>query len=361
MAEIPTLQELKDQFLSDLESETGKSAPLLPVSVWRVIATAVAGIAYLIYKYGEWITRQIFVLTADEESLLARGAEYGLFPTESREFVGSATVTGTNGTVIPIGKRYTAGQFVYQVSLGSTISAGVATVQIEALTLGEEPSLSVSDTLTEASPTAGLDPVITVSAIVQSGQDSESLENFRNRVDIRQKQPPQGGAVADYVLWSLEVPGIGEAYPSRPSPGFINVYPLTNDPDPVNRIPDLTKRNEVLAYVSSTRRRPLNDAVSVLAFTEFEVAVAISNLVPNTAETRNRIQTAISDYLWSRRPLLYDDDPAPRNQISLSDCYTLAGLAGARSVTVAITSSGKTFPYTLLASEISKPGTFTFS
>ena len=204
-------------------------------------------------------------------------------------------------------------------------------------------------------------PTVTVSAVTQTGQDPEDIEIFRRRVDTRQKQPPQGGSVSDYILWSLEVPGIGEAYPSRPSPGFVNIFPLTDDPDPENRIPDSGKLTELQTYVSDPRRRPLNASVSALAFTEFPVAVAVSNLVPNTAEIRTAIQDAISDYLWQRRPLIYLDDPSPRHQISLSDCITLAGLAGARSVSISITASGKSFPYTLEPSEIPRPGVFTFT
>lgn len=361
MATIPTISEIKNQILSDIESETGKDAPLLPVSVWEILATAIAGALYLFYKYSDWVRKQIFVLSADEEAVVARGAEYGLFQIAAQIFIGTAEATGVDGTEIPVGKLYTKGPFVYQNTELATIEAGIASLTLEAVDTGEGPSLSVDDTLEEVSPTAGLDSSVTITEIVQTGVDEEDIEAFRNRIDFRQKTPPQGGSAPDYIQWATEVPGIAEAFPFLASPGFVNIYPLTNDPDPVNRIPDSTKLSEVTAYCSDIRRRPLNSNVSAQAFTEFEVDVAVTGLVPNTADIRSKITTEIENYLYSRRPLVFPDDANPKNSVSKSDIVTIAGLAGGRSFDLTISSSGKSFPYTLLDNELPKPGDITFS
>ena len=361
MASIPTITEIKEQILSDIETATGKTAPLLPISVWSVISTALAGALYLVYKFIDWTRKQIFVNTADYEGLILIGQEYGLFPNVSQEWRGTASITGTNGTNIPIGKIYTRGNFAYQVTVLATISSGSATLVLESLTSGSEPNLIATDILTESNPTVGLSSTITIATITQSGRDEESIENFRNRISLRQKFPPQGGSVSDYVQWTLEVPGISEAFPFLDSPGIIYVYPLLETTNPLARIPDNSKLTEVENYLNSYPLRPLNANINTSAFTEITINVAVSNLQVDTPALRATIESEITDYFFSRRPLLFPNETEPKNNISVSECITLATLAGAKSLGITLTASGKTFPYTLDDDELSKPGTFSWS
>jgi uncharacterized phage protein gp47/JayE len=361
LASIPTITEIKEQILSDIETATGKTAPLLPISVWSVISTALAGALYLVYKFIDWTRKQIFVNTADYEGLILIGQEYGLFPNVSQEWRGTASITGTNGTNIPIGKIYTRGNFAYQVTVLATISSGSATLVLESLTSGSEPNLIATDILTESNPTVGLSSTITIATITQSGRDEESIENFRNRISLRQKFPPQGGSVSDYVQWTLEVPGISEAFPFLDSPGIIYVYPLLETTNPLNRIPDNSKLTEVENYLNSYPLRPLNANINTSAFTEITINVAVSNLQVDTPALRATIESEITDYFFSRRPLLFPNETEPKNNISVSECITLATLAGAKSLGITLTASGKTFPYTLDDDELSKPGTFSWS
>jgi uncharacterized phage protein gp47/JayE len=361
LASIPTITEIKEQILSDIETATGKTAPLLPISVWSVISTALAGALYLVYKFIDWTRKQIFVNTADYEGLILIGQEYGLFPNVSQEWRGTASITGTNGTNIPIGKIYTRGNFAYQVTVLATVSSGSATLVLESLTSGSEPNLIATDILTESNPTVGLSSTITIATITQSGRDEESIENFRNRISLRQKFPPQGGSVSDYVQWTLEVPGISEAFPFLDSPGIIYVYPLLETTNPLARIPDNSKLTEVENYLNSYPLRPLNANINTSAFTEITINVAVSNLQVDTPALRATIESEITDYFFSRRPLLFPNETEPKNNISVSECITLATLAGAKSLGITLTASGKTFPYTLDDDELSKPGTFSWS
>ena len=51
MVTIPTIAEIKADILADIESSDTTSS-LLPVSVWDILATAMAGAQYLLYKMG---------------------------------------------------------------------------------------------------------------------------------------------------------------------------------------------------------------------------------------------------------------------------------------------------------------------
>lgn len=361
MASIPSINDIKDQIISDIETATGKAAPLLPVSVWTVISTALAGALYLMYKFIDWTRKQIFVSTADYEGLLLRGEEYGLSPLVSREWRGTASITGDDGAIISVGKQYYKGNNSYQVIEQATISSGTATLKLEALNFGSLSNLIQNDIITEVNPSVGLNQNITIQTVSQVGVDGESVENFRNRISQRQKLPPQGGSVNDYIAWTLEVPGIGEAYPTLNSPGIIYIYTLLETDDPADRLPDSSKNLEIENYLNSHPLRPLNSNINVINFTEITINVGISNLQVDTPALRATIINEISNHFYSRRPLIFPNDPEPKNNISVSECITIATLAGAKSLGLTLTASGYSFPYTLDTNEIVKPGTFTWS
>ncbi|MCG8480457.1 MAG: baseplate J/gp47 family protein, partial [Spirochaetales bacterium] len=109
MTRIPTIQEIRDQILADIEAASGASAPLLPRSTWRIVATALAGALALVYRFGGWVRRQIFIATCDAAALSERGGELGLVPKAAVAWRGTARVTGIDGTTVPAGRLFRAG------------------------------------------------------------------------------------------------------------------------------------------------------------------------------------------------------------------------------------------------------------
>lgn len=122
MITIPTLAEIRDQILSDIESATGQSTPLLPKAVWRVLAAAMAGALVLLYRFGAWAYRQIFTLTADEEGLYNKAAEYGMTRAPAVQWIGTATATGDDDTVVLAGTLWSYNNYVYEVQSAVNIS-----------------------------------------------------------------------------------------------------------------------------------------------------------------------------------------------------------------------------------------------
>jgi uncharacterized phage protein gp47/JayE len=337
MSSIPTVQEIKEQVLSDIESELNGETPSLPVSVFEIIAVAIGGALYSVYKFGQWIRRQIFVITADDDAVLERGNEYGLTPTPATKGLFQATLTGVDGTVINSGEIFTKGNFAYETTNLAVISGGVATVTFEPLLFGSDSNLLVSDELELSTPIIGLDNIATITQVIVSGSNQESINDFKQRIINRQQTPPQGGSVPDYVQWSTEVPGIVEAFPFRVAPGNIVVYGITNDnTDETTRIPDSSKRTELETYLNDPKRKPMNDNVTVQAQTNVGFVVTGQNLVPNTGELRTAIENAIFSYLLSRRPNLYPDATLRLDNITESDIYAIASLSGARSVELSV-------------------------
>jgi len=355
----PTTNEIRDQILADIQSGFGLSDPLPPRSVWGVLATALAGALSLVYRFAQWARNQIFTQTADREQLLKRGREYGLSPIPAQEWRGTVEATGSG--VITAGTLYTAGDYVYEVTLSETIS-GTTSVEVRALDAGSAANLSAGDTVELSSPLAGVDREATVASTTQTGEDAESTELFRARLLQRQQNQPQGGAIPDYIVWATEVPGIAEAHVVQPSPGFVNVYPLTDDPAPANRIPSGAKLTEVTAYLQDPRRKPLNSTVNALAATELDFDVDIADLIPNTVTVKTAVESAIESYMYERRPRQYSNEPDARDVVSAALLTKIAIDAGADVATVTLKNAGGSTitDYELQGGELARLRTLTW-
>jgi uncharacterized phage protein gp47/JayE len=357
---IPTIEQLRNQVLTDIQTGLGLSTPLPSRSVWGILATAIAGVLHLVYRFGLWAYNQIFTSTADEQALLLRASEYGLTRTPAQSFRGTITATGVNDTQIPSGSLFQANGVVYATQSLQQISGGTATLTIESLEPSRLSNREIGDILTLVNPIAGIDNQATTASIIQTGEDSEPIEDFRLRLANRQAFQPQGGAIPDYVLWATEVPGISEAYPNQPTPGVVNVYPIATG---TVRIPTSGKLTEVTDYLNEDIRRPLGPVtIQALAFTDVEFDVDISGLQPNNAQTQSDIEQALETYFLSRRPQIYTDEVNPRNVISQSDVTREASQAGAQIATVVLKNAGGTpiSSYTLDPNELSILRTLTW-
>lgn len=359
---IPTIAEIRDQILTDIQSGLGLDSPPLPRSAFGILATAVAGALALVYRFAAWVERQIFTQTADRDALILRGNEYGLAPTPAQPWQGTATATGTDGTTIPLGTLYQISGTAYRVTEEEEIS-GSTTIKLEALEAGDAQNRDNGDEVKLVTPISGVDRTATIASTTQTGEDAETTEAFRARILQRQQNLPRGGAFPDWIRWTTEVPGVAEAKVSRPAAGSVNVYPILDEPDPENRIPDGAKLDEIEEYITDPQRAPIRAAaVSVIAPTEVEFDVDIDDLSPDTTSIKTAIEDAIEAHLYSRRPKQYSDESNPADVISAARLSAIAVSAGAEVATVTLkNASGDTITdYTLDIDELAKLGTLTW-
>lgn len=364
MVTIPTIAEIRDQILDDIES-ANTSKVLLPKAVWRILATALAGVQYLAYKLSLWLYNQIFTLTMDEAALILKASEYGIVRTPATIWKGTGTATGTDGTVIANGKIATYNNYAYEIITGGTISGGTATVTLKSLTAGDDLNRDNADELNWSTPQTGLDSVLTIASTTQEAEDEETIAALRIRLLNRQRNQPQGGAYADFIGWALEVARVAECFVDRPTPGYVNVYPLTDEADPVDRIPSAPKLTEVEDHINNDHTYPFGRPCNALAMDELAFKVDFSNLSPDTAGLRILIETATDDYLYSRRPQQYSDDPDPINEVSAGEIVGQAIAAGAKQITVVLKNAGDVdisdTGYELEIDELAEPGAYAWA
>jgi uncharacterized phage protein gp47/JayE len=361
MITIPTITQIRDQIIADIEAKIGQTVPTLPRAFFRVLATALAGVVALLYRFGAWVYDQIFPSTADAEALTRTGEQYGIIRGAAVAWAGTATATGASDTVIPVGTLWQADGVVYRQSAAAAIVAGSATISLEALTTGDATNLANASLVSLVTPLAGVDTDATVASTATTGEDAEALETYRARITQRLQQRPQGGATPDYVGWALEVAGIVRAFAFRTDAGEVTVYPLVALTGA--RIPDAAKLAEVEAYLQPTSRRPLCANVYAAAMTERVITPTITAVQPDNTTTREAVEAAWAAYLLRAFPAQYPDQADQTNIVSLAGLYAEALGAGARSITLTMTIDGvpgAIEAYTLLDSEIVKLGTVTW-
>lgn len=292
----PTFTELVDRIQNDFQSRLSLSTPILRRSMVWVFARVYAAVAHMIYAALQFLADQIFPDQSEADYLERHAALYGISRVAATFALGSVTITGTNGTLIPTGTiLQRADGTQYATTADGTIAAGTVTVPVTCRTAGTIGNTAVSVALTFESPVAGASSsgVVAAGGLV-GGLDTETDAALRARLLLRLQQPPMGGADSDYEKWALEVAGVTRVwvYPLELGPGTVTVR-FVRDNDPTI-IPDAGEVAAVQAYLDA--RRPVTASVTVVA----PVAVPRNftiDLTPDTTAVRAAVQAELEDLL----------------------------------------------------------------
>lgn len=287
--ETPSLPVLVDRTQSDLTSDA------LRRSDAQVLARTLAGTAYGLYGYLDWIAEQILPDRADEETL-ERIAQLRLGqprkPAQPAE--GSVSFQAAAGAVLDVDVVLQAGDGrTYRVTTGVTTVAGLNTTTIEAVDAGTLGNADTGLALTLVQPVAGVTNAFTVlTPGLSGGIEKESVEALRARVIRSYRVIPHGGAADDYETWALEVPGVTRAWcrGNYLGPGTVGLFIMRDDD--IDPVPNPTQLAEVKAYIEPLR--PVTAEVYVLAPTEQPVLYSI-HPVPDTTAVRAAITANLVD------------------------------------------------------------------
>ncbi len=382
----PSTADVSALIIAQLEGSLSQTIPLLPKAFCRVLAKVLSGVVVLLYKYASWIFLQLFVAHASIEWTTILGkpirplVEWGRLvgagdPADAVRAEHTIAVTVTNqsgdlkaGTFLVWPDAGVTYQVLYPVPLNATtVQARVRAVSDQdggdgAGAIGNAPASTVFE-FSESPPNVGRE-VTVVSTLVQ-GVDAESADEYRAHVIQLFQTPPQGGAYADYRIWGLDVTGIVRVYPYKGDPGEVDVYveasvASSGSADGIPTGPQLTA---VLASINQPNRRPVNDAVNVLAITRAAQALTITGLSPATAALKAKIEGGLQEFLRTREPYIEGLSVLPR-----TDRITEADLGGIVQAIVSadggtvttITRSGGA-DYTLANGQKAKLGVVTYA
>lgn len=316
----PTLTEITSRIQNDLTTRLTLTGAALRRSVVTVLSSVLAAAAHLLHGHLDYLAKQLFPDTSEADSLVRQAALFGLTRIAATFATGTATVTGTNGTVIPAGTvLQRADGAHYSVNADVTIASGTATLTLTALVAGVAGNVDVAGVVTFVSPIAGVSGTGTVATAVSGGADAETDDALRTRLLARMKQAPHGGNALDYVTWAMEVAGVTRAwsYSQELGAGTVSVrFVRDNDGSGAAIIPDAGEVTAVQAYIDA--RRPVTAAVTVVAPIADTLNFTI-HIVPDTTDTRAAVTAELTDLL--RR------SAKPGGTILLSQIRTAVGVA----------------------------------
>ena len=116
------------QIIARVTEDLGPSASLRR-SVERALSRAIPGVSHSLHGHLDWASRQAIPITADDENLAGWASLFQIFRKQPTQGTGTASGTGSNGTVIPAG---TSGQLddgtEFTTDADATVASGVVTV-----------------------------------------------------------------------------------------------------------------------------------------------------------------------------------------------------------------------------------------
>lgn len=334
MIQIPSFSQLYDQVKADIEAELGVILPTFGQSLLRVKAAVLAMQLKLFYLALALVQKNIFVDTADPESIGGTLERFGRVKLGRNPFAAVqgqylVSVTGTNGSVIPAGTTFKSDDSalnaakIFQLDTAFTLVGTTGNITIRALEAGIESKLQSGDTLTATAPLSGVNASVEVVSESVQPLAQEDIEEYRQKAIQAYQLEPQGGAASDYIIWSADAQGVRKAYPYARD-GFsneINLFieatiadstdgrgtpgvAILNDVEQVIEFdPDTTKP------LTERGRRPLGlFKANVLPVTPLPVDIEIVSYQGLTAEKQTQIFAAINSALADVRPFVAGAD-----------------------------------------------------
>lgn len=300
-----TPQSLEDLVTSQIRAFSanleGADAALL-VNNLRPVAKNIAGGLYELQLAMAKASDQIFVLTCEAGYLDRHGA--GLKPPLARKSAAKATggvsVTSTGAIALATGAvlaRSDGAQFVVEAGIALS-AAGNAVVRVSALTPGSSSNTAAAAALSAVSGLTGPASLAVNADGLGGGADAEEDEAYRARLLFAKAYPEHGGAPADWLRYTLAVPGVTAAYidPLAAGRGTVVVYPVFGLTRP-SGIPTETER--LLVKSALDLARPGAGLPVVRAATAVPVNVTISGLMPATPEVRSAVAAELA-YAFAR-------------------------------------------------------------
>ena len=287
--ERPTLKTLISRIEDDAVSRIGVSQ--LRRSNANVFSRVLAGAVHGLYGFIEYISKQCFFDTAEDQYLDRWSSIFGVKRKAATKASGTIKFSYSGEQVtIPTGTVLQSEESVRYKTTSAVDSDGVASV--EAVEAGEAGNQTAGDILTLVSPIVGVYSEATVVGLA-GGADAEDDESLRARLLSRARETPAGGAKADYVQWALEVAGVTRAwcFPEEDGEGTVTVRFVCDDSSPI--VPDETTLQKVKDYIDE--RRPVTAHLSVEAPTLVEVPVTISGLLPATDAVKEAVEAELKE------------------------------------------------------------------
>lgn len=300
--ERPTLAKLIKRALSDVSTRLTGAFANLRGSPEQVLAIVVAGLTHGLHGHLKWLSKQFLADSAEDEFLVRLAAIFGVDRLEATAAAGELTITGTSGVTIPAGTVWTrADGATYTVDADVTLALGTIVAAVTAEEAGVDGGCEVGDSLTIATPIAGVTSTATVSGDgIINGSDIETITALRARLLDHLRTPPSGGGPGDYVKWAKLVTGVTRAWEYPLQLGAGTVVLLFVRDDDADIIPSAGEVADVQAMLDL--KAPVTAEPTAAAVTALTVPFVFTALSPDTAAVRAAVEAELEGLFASVEP-----------------------------------------------------------
>lgn len=288
----PTLPELLSRVDQDVTSRLSASEASLAVRLTKVLAAAEAGVAHGLYGYLQWLEKQFFPETCDDDLLHLHSAGV---PRRREAFAtGDVTLEGADETVIIEGTLLSIDSIEYATTAETVIAAGTATAPVKAVKAGVAGNQPAGAELRLVSPVSGVMATVTVGdSGIQGGADIESYGDWRDRIMLRRARTPRGGARGDWEEWALQVAGVTRAWedPMGMGPSSVVIRIMADDA-PGGPLPSEQLLQAVHDHIESKKNVQAKIYVVAPGTLIFNPRL---HVIPDTAAVRSAASQALQD------------------------------------------------------------------
>ena len=344
MTTIPTLSQLYTSIINDLQTELGVQISPVGRVFLRAFAAVQAAKLKLFYLAVGFLQKNIFVDTADPESLGGTLERFGRVKLNRNPFSAIAavyklTVTGTVGATIPANTTFRSDdnslnpQKLFILPSAYTLVTATDYISVTALQAGLLSALDLGDTLTATAPIANVDQIATRYTQITAPIAAENIETYRAKVLEAYRLEPQGGAATDYRLWSSDAQGVQQVYPYTATGAVneVNVFVEATSADSVpvgSGIPTAAILADVVSVINQDPdtslptndrgRRPVQVVVNVASINALPVTITVTNYLNLTATLQATIEASLTSYVNAIRPFVDAADVLSDQNSSIS-------------------------------------------
>ncbi|MCP3471433.1 baseplate J/gp47 family protein [Bradyrhizobium sp. CCGUVB1N3] len=316
--QTPSLRAVRELVRDAVNASLPGADANVPNSVLRVLSDNQGALCHLTLQYVDWLSLQLLPDTAETEWLDRHGqiwlvnADGSTGRKMATLAIGSAQFQGIiDGTVVPAGTQL---QSAVELPVNFSSPNTVATFEtLEDITTSASVPVTGNIRAVDAGSFgnlpdgSGLSLNPTVPGVISTafayaltgGTDTETDDELRARILQRIRNPPMGGAQADYVSWALAVPGVTRAWANvEQGIGTMTVRFMMDDLRADNDgFPLPEDIATVGAYIDKMRPVTVKDCF-VAAPIKYFLDLTIADLNPNTDECKAEIEAQLKDMLF---------------------------------------------------------------
>jgi hypothetical protein len=248
-----SVDEIKTLIVDGLQQAFNNKLRILPKSFVKILASVLAAIYIVLFKQIGWMFLQMYPETAyfgeinilgiQINPLVKWGVLWGVGePRRGSQWRGmiQVQVVAIN-TVLDTGSQLKSDLTgkIYIVEEAKTLENEFENIEVICTSIGTIGNLETGEKLYFVNPLGNVKKEAQVVNVIEDAIDDEIEEDYRYRVVNRWRVQPQGGALADYRVWGMEVPGTLNIYPYNDddSPAGIIIYVSGNPAIYPDRIP----------------------------------------------------------------------------------------------------------------------------